>query len=122
LSRDNSQILSQQRQAATMAAHTIKPGPLSLLLEGLLNEEAYQRPASLNTSHSIPSPIHNDFQTQSPMFRNTSRFSPWPVQDNCLSPALSVLDSVILPYMVKFSEAISYMIWPQPWSYHMRLI
>lgn len=37
-------------------------------------------------------------------------------------PLSSVLDSVILPYMVKFSEAISYMIWPEPWSYHMRLI
>jgi hypothetical protein len=86
LSRENSQIWSQQRQAAKMAPHTIKPGPLSLLLEGPLNEEAYQPRASLNTSHSIPSPIYTDFQTQSPMFRNTSPFSPWSVQDNCLGP------------------------------------
>ena len=34
----------------------------------------------------------------------------------------SVLDSMILPYMVKFSDAMSCMIWPEPWSYHMRWI
>jgi hypothetical protein len=60
---------------------------LNLPLKTSFDEEAYQPRASLDTSYSIPSPIYTDFQTESPMFRNTSPFSPWSGQDDFLGPA-----------------------------------
>jgi flagellar motor protein MotB len=87
LSKDYSQKWSQQRQAAKIAPHAIKPAPLNLPLKTSFDEEVYQPRASLDSSYSIPSPIYTDFQTESPMFRNSSPFSPWSGQDDFLGPA-----------------------------------
>jgi hypothetical protein len=87
LSKEYSQIWTQQRQAAKIAPHAIKPAPLNLPQKTSFDEEAYQPRASLDTSYSIPSPIYTDFQTESPMFRNSSPFSPWSGQDDFLGPA-----------------------------------
>jgi len=86
LSKDYNQMWSQQRQAAKIAPHAIKPAPLNLPLKPSFDEE-YQPRTSLDTSYSVPSPIYTDFQTESPMFRNASPFSPWSAQDDFLGPA-----------------------------------
>ena len=86
LSKDYSQMWSQQRQAAKIAPHAIKPAPLNLPLKTSFDDD-YQPRTSLDTNYSIPSPIYTDFQSESPMFRNASPFSPWSGQDDFLGPA-----------------------------------
>lgn len=86
LSKDYTPMWTQQRQAAKIAPHAIKPAPLNLPLKTSF-EEDYQPRASLETSYSVPSPIYTDFTTESPMFRHASPFSPWSGQDDFLGPA-----------------------------------
>lgn len=86
LSKEYVQTWTQQRQAAKIAPHTIKPAPLNLPLKTSFNEENYQPRSSMDTSYSVPSPIYADFQTESPMFRNSSPFASWSGQDNFLGP------------------------------------
>jgi hypothetical protein len=86
LSKEYVQTWSQQRQAAKMGPHAIKPAPLNLPLKTSFEGEKYQQRTSLDTSYSVPSPIYADFQTESPMFRNSSPFASWSGQDDFLGP------------------------------------
>jgi hypothetical protein len=86
LSKDYNQMMWSQRKAAKIAP-TIKPTPLNLSQRQSFDEEAYQPRISLDTNCSMPSPIYTDFQTESPMFRIASPFSPWSGADDFLGPA-----------------------------------
>jgi hypothetical protein len=94
LSKDYNQVMmSQQRQAmgrnssARVSTPISKPRPLSLAQRPTFDHEAHnQARASIDTSRSIPSPIYTDFQTESPMFRTASPFSPWSAGDEFLGP------------------------------------
>ena len=93
-SKDYNQMMwSQQRQAAAKALPPVnttilKPTPLNIAQKPSFDEEAsYQSRTSFDTTASIPSPIYTDFQTESPMFRNGSPFSPWSGGDDFLGPA-----------------------------------
>jgi hypothetical protein len=95
LSKDyNQMMLSQQSQAAErnvsarVSTPVAKPRPLTLDQRPTFEQEGSYRPrTSIDTSRSMPSPIYTDFQTESPMFRTTSPFSPWSGGDDFLSPA-----------------------------------
>ncbi|TVY82019.1 Fluconazole resistance protein [Lachnellula suecica] len=83
ISKDYNQIImSQQRQdverSAGVRTPVSKPRPLSVAQRPMFDKEpSYQGRASIDTSRSIPSPIYSDFQTDTPMFQNTSPFAPW---------------------------------------------
>ncbi|TVY53008.1 Fluconazole resistance protein 1 [Lachnellula cervina] len=95
ISKDYSQMmLSQQRQAAErnigarVSTPVSKPSPLNIAQKPTFEPEAsYRSRTSIDTSRSMPSPIYTDFQTESPMFRTTSPFSPWSAGDDFLGPA-----------------------------------
>ncbi|KAL5324787.1 hypothetical protein ACEPPN_005905 [Leptodophora sp. 'Broadleaf-Isolate-01'] len=87
LPNNYNQMMWVQRQA-TEKITTGKSAPLSSAQRPSFDEEpAYHPRPSLDTSCSMPSPIYTDFQTESPMFRNTSPFSPWSGTDVFLVPA-----------------------------------
>lgn len=86
LSKEYNQMLWSQRQA-TRIAPNIKPAPLNIVAKQSFDEDLYQPRVSIDTNCSMPSPIYTDFQTDSPMFRNTSPFSPWSGGDEFLGPA-----------------------------------
>ncbi len=87
LSKDYNQMLWSQRQA-TRIAPNIKPAPLNIIpKQQSFDEDSYQPRVSIDTTCSMPSPIYTDFPTESPMFRNTSPFSPWSGGDDFLGPA-----------------------------------
>jgi len=94
ISKDyNQMILAQQRKAvernisARTSTPVSKPRPLNLAQRPTIEQEAsYQSRTSIDTSRSMPSPIYTDFQTESPMFRTTSPFSPWSAGDEFLGP------------------------------------
>ncbi|KAH7317844.1 hypothetical protein BKA65DRAFT_109063 [Rhexocercosporidium sp. MPI-PUGE-AT-0058] len=87
LSKDYNQIIWAQRQAAAKIAPR-KPAPLSIAQRPSYEEEpVYQPHPSLDTTCSMPSPIYTEYQTESPMFRNASPFSPWAGTDDFLGPA-----------------------------------
>ena len=89
----NNKLWSQQRQAAAKIAPPainttiVKPTPPNLAQRASFDDDAYQARTSFDTSRSMPSPIYTDFQTESPMFRNASPFSPWSAGDEFLGPA-----------------------------------
>lgn len=93
LSKDYNQMLWAQQQRAAAKANTpainttiLKPTPLNLAQRiSIDNDSAYSARASFDTSRSMPSPIYTDFQTESPMFRNSSPFSPWSAGDEFLT-------------------------------------
>lgn len=87
LSQDYNKRLWAQQQAAKLQPQ-IKPAPLNLSQRPSFDDEiAYQARLSVDTNGSLPSPVYTDFQTESPMFRNTSPFSPWSGNDDFLGPA-----------------------------------
>lgn len=76
--------MEASQQAATIQP---KPAPLSIQQRPPFDEAvSYQSRPSLDTNYSMPSPVYTDFQ-ESPMFRNTSPFSPWSGTDDFLGPA-----------------------------------
>lgn len=88
ISQDYNKRMWAQQQVAKIQPQ-IKPVPLNIAQRPSFDEEIpYQssRP-SLDTNGSLPSPIYTDFQTESPMFRNASPFSPWSGADDFLGPA-----------------------------------
>jgi hypothetical protein len=99
LSKDYNQMLWAQQQRAAAKANTpainttiLKPTPLNLTQRVSIDDDsAYSARASFDTSRSMPSPIYTDFQTESPMFRNSSPFSPWSAGDEFLT-APHILD------------------------------
>jgi len=87
LSKDYNQMMWAQRQAAAKIA-PLKPAPLNIAQRPSFEDEiSYQSRPTVDTSCSMPSPIYTDFQTESPMFRNSSPFSPWSGADEFLGPA-----------------------------------
>jgi len=87
LSKDYNQMMWAQKQAAAKLAPR-KPAPLSIAQRPSFEEEPmYQPRPSLDTTNSMPSPIYTEYQTESPMFRNASPFSPWAGTDEFLGPA-----------------------------------
>jgi len=94
MSKEYNQMMWSQRKAATkptLARPTMpasKPTPLSIAQRPSFDEESpYQSRTSIDTSRSVPSPIYTDFQTNSPMLRTASPFSPWSAGDDFLSQA-----------------------------------
>jgi hypothetical protein len=89
---DYNQIWAKQQRVAAKpnppAINTtiLKPTPLNLARPSLDDDSTYSARGSFDTSRSMPSPIYTDFQTESPMFRNTSPFSPWSAGDEFLTP------------------------------------
>lgn len=88
LSQDYNKRLWAQQQQALKIQPQIKPAPLNIAQRPSFEEEiSYQSRLSLDTNASLPSPVYTEFQTESPMFRNTSPFSPWSGTDDFLGPA-----------------------------------
>jgi hypothetical protein len=93
LSKDyNHMLWSQQRQAAAknlppVNTTILKPTPLNIARKPAFDEESYGGRTSFDTNGSMPSPVYTDFQTESPMFRNASPFSPWSGGDDFLGSA-----------------------------------
>ena len=92
LSKDYNQIWAQQQSASAKAkthninATILKPTPLNRAQKVSIHDDStYLARASFDTSRSMPSPICTDFQTESPMFRNSSPFSPWSAGDDFLT-------------------------------------
>lgn len=89
---DYNQIWAQKQRVAAKAnppainTTILKPTPLNLARPSLDDDSTYSARGSFDTSRSMPSPIYTDFQTESPMFRNTSPFSPWSAGDEFLTP------------------------------------
>jgi hypothetical protein len=92
MSKEYNQMMWNQGQATKKAAlarpnrPTLKPTPLSIAQRPSVDESPYQTRASLDTSRSEPSPVYTDFQTESPMLRNPSPFSPWSGGDDFFGP------------------------------------
>jgi hypothetical protein len=80
----------QQQMAARVQPPPIntslsKPSPLKLVQRSSIDDDSlYSGRESFDTNCSVPSPVYTDFQTESPMFRNTSPFSPWSGGDDFL--------------------------------------
>ncbi|KAG9228032.1 hypothetical protein BJ875DRAFT_277256 [Amylocarpus encephaloides] len=87
MSREYNQMMWSQRQAASKAALAKANAPVSKPPSRPMDEESSYARTSVDTSRSMPSPIYTDFQTASPMLRNTSPFSPWSAGDDFLGPA-----------------------------------
>ena len=93
LSKDYNQMMWTQQQRAIVKANTpalnttvSKPTPLNHAQRVSIDDDSgYSARASLETSRSLPSPIYTDFQVDSPMFRNSSPFSPWSAGDDFLT-------------------------------------
>lgn len=83
MSKEYNQMLQSQRQAAKIAPNT-KPELSNIVGRQSFDDDQYQSRVSLDSGCSIPSPVYTDFQTGSPMFRNTSPFSPWSGADDFL--------------------------------------
>lgn len=86
LSQDYNKRIWAQQQAAKVQPQ-IKPAPLNISQRQSFEEEIYQSRPSLDTNGSLPSPIYTDFQSESPMFRNASPFSPWSANEEFLVPS-----------------------------------
>jgi hypothetical protein len=93
LSKDYDQMMwSKQLEAAgknippAINTAVLKPQLLSVQCPSFDNDTHYQTRPSFDSSCSIPSPVFTDFQTESPMFRNASPFSPWSAGDEFLGP------------------------------------
>lgn len=98
---NNPMTTYSQRQPTRIAPNLkTSPAPLNLAAAAAarpsFEEESYQSRVSLDTNYSSnqsppPPPIYTDFRTESsssPMFRNTSPFSPWSGGgDDFLGPA-----------------------------------
>ena len=99
LSKEYNQTLWAQQQRAIAKANTpainttiLKPTPLNRTQKVSLDDDsAYSARASFETNRSLPSPTYTDFQIESPMFRNSSPFSPWSAGDEFLT-APHILD------------------------------
>jgi hypothetical protein len=85
LSNDYNQMFWAQQQRAAAKTNTpainttmLKPTSPNLAQRVSIDDGSiYSARASFKASHSMPSPIYADFQTDSSMFRNSSPFSPW---------------------------------------------
>jgi hypothetical protein len=101
LSKDCNQLMWSQQQQQAISQADIKPAITSHTNTLATSQPQTQTPisqrqsfdddyrprTSFDTTASIPSPIYTDFQTpNSPMFRNSSPFSPWS-NDDFLGPA-----------------------------------
>lgn len=89
LSSEYNRMLSSPRSptsAKPLAPNIItKPLPSKFAAQHLpFNDDSYQARTAFD---SMPSPIYADFQTQSPMFRAASPFSPWSGGDDYLGQA-----------------------------------
>lgn len=90
----NQQLWSQQQRQRLVRANPpsidteFKPTPSKLAQRTSLDDEPqYSARTSYDAAGSLPSPIYTDFATESPMFRNTSPFSPWSTGEEFLGPA-----------------------------------
>jgi hypothetical protein len=99
LSKDYNHMWAQQQRAVAKAsapainATILKQTPLNVVQTVSIDDDSgYSARASFETNRSLPSPIYTDFQTESPMFRNSSPFSPWSAGDEFLT-APHILDS-----------------------------
>jgi hypothetical protein len=103
LSKDYNQLMWSQQQQQAISQADIKPAITSHTTTLAISQpqpqtqlpnsqrqsfdDDYRPRTSFDTTASIPSPIYTDFQApNSPTFRNSSPFSPWP-NDDFLSPA-----------------------------------
>jgi len=102
LSKEYNQMLWSQRQGAKIAPN-IKPTPLNIVARQSFDEDQYQPRVSMDSTCSMPSPVYTDFQTESPMFRNASPFSPWSGGDDFLGQphALDMTANYILQRQVQ---------------------
>jgi hypothetical protein len=88
MSQDYNHIWAQQKKAAAKTnSNLVTPTPLNLAQRVSLDDDSHDsHRASFDASRSIPSPIYTDFQTESPLFRHSSPFSPWSAGDEFLTP------------------------------------
>jgi hypothetical protein len=102
LSKEYSQMQWSQRQA-TKIAPNLKPAPLAIAARQSFEEDQYHPRVSMDSACSMPSPVYTDFQTESPMFRNTSPFSPWSGGDEFLGQphALDITSNYMLQRQIQ---------------------
>ncbi|KAI9050578.1 hypothetical protein LZ554_005739 [Drepanopeziza brunnea f. sp. 'monogermtubi'] len=92
VSKEYNQAMWAQRHAAANNLAPRKPAPPNAAQRpsvSSFDEEAYNqsRPPPLDPVYSMPSPIYTDLKTETPMFHNSSPFSPWSGGDDFLVAA-----------------------------------